>query len=254
VIDQPIKPQCKIATRQQRHGGVDVALPFFLSVLVLFGMAYGGWTWWRVRQAEAERGQAIPEIGPPITNFELTERSGKPFRSADMKGKVWVATYFFTTCPGECLRLNRNIQVMHMMPELGDVTWVSITCDPDTDTVEALNVYADGQQADRDRWLFCRGDLEYTQRVAKGMNLFLSRKGHSNYAVVFDKWGKVRGIFDAISTAESAKMQKLLVKLQAETEPPHDAVENKATARAATQLNVESTNQPRGASPRFLPI
>ena len=66
-------------------------------------MAYGGWKWWQVQQFEPNRGQAIAEdmVGPPLTEFELTERSGKPFRTADMSGKVWVATYFFTTCPGE---------------------------------------------------------------------------------------------------------------------------------------------------------
>jgi cytochrome oxidase Cu insertion factor (SCO1/SenC/PrrC family) len=213
-----------------RRGATDAALPFFLSLLVLFGMAYGGWTWYRVNRAEAARGQAIVDIGPPITEFQLTERSGKEFCSNDMKGKVWVVSYFFTTCPGECLRLNRNIQVMHMKPELKDVTWVSITCDPDTDTIKALNDYANFQQADPARWLFCRADLNYTQRVAKGMQLALSRKGHSNYAVVIDKWGKVRGIFDGISAADSERMQKLLVELVAETEPPKDATIDDKTA------------------------
>ena len=104
-------------------------------------MAYGGWKWWQVQRVRSvDRGEAIPvdAVGPPLTEFELTERSGQPFRSADMKGKVWVATYFFTTCPGNCIRLNQNIKFMHNMPELKDVTWVSITCDPDNDTLAAL--------------------------------------------------------------------------------------------------------------------
>ncbi len=206
----------------QRRGAVDTALPFFLAVLVLFGMAYGGWTWWRVSQFESESSQAIADVGPPLTEFELTERSGKPFRSADMQGKVWVVTYFFTTCPGECIRLNRNIQVMHNLPELKDVTWVSITCDPDTDTVETLSKYAESLQADPTRWLFARADLDYTQRVAKGMKLFLSRKGHQNYAIVIDKAGNNRGMYDGTSTSDCARMQKMLVKLEAES--PEQAV------------------------------
>ena len=46
-------------------------------------MAYGGWKWWQVRQFEAgrRRGDPASAIGPPLTEFELTERSGKPFRS-----------------------------------------------------------------------------------------------------------------------------------------------------------------------------
>ena len=95
-----------------------------------------------VRGVAGRGDHASTAVGPPLTDFELTERSGKPFRSADMKGKVWVATYFFTTCPGSCIRLNQNIKFMHNLPELKDVTWVSITCDPDNDTVEALAEYA----------------------------------------------------------------------------------------------------------------
>jgi len=208
----------RCAQNDSRRAAVDAALPFFLAVLVLFGMAYGGWTWWRITQYEADRGRAVVDIGPPlpVTDFELTERSGQPFRSADMKGKVWVVTYFFTTCPGECIRLNRNIQVMHDLPELKDVTWVSITCDPDTDTVDALSKYADTLQADPTRWLFCRADLDYTQRVALGMKLFLSRKGHQNYAIVIDKTGNIRGMFDGTSTSDCERMKKMLVKLEAE--------------------------------------
>jgi cytochrome oxidase Cu insertion factor (SCO1/SenC/PrrC family) len=207
------------------------ALPFFLALLVAFGLAYGGWTLWRVRQFEASRGDAIPDIGPPLTEFELTERSGKPFRSEEMLGKVWVATYFFTTCPGNCIRLNQNIQHMNALPELKDVTWVSITCDPDTDTLEALSKYADSLKADPDRWLFVRGDLNYTQRVARGMNLYLSRKGHQDYAVVIDKSGKIRGMFDATSLSDSERLKKLLVKCLQE-DPPQASTTSRPAPKA----------------------
>ncbi len=215
-----------------RHAAVDTALPFFLSLLVLFGIAYFGWTWYRVSRFEANAGQAIEDVGPPIsvTEFELTERSGEPFRSADMKGRVWVVTYFFTTCPGECIRLNRNIQVLHNLPELKDVVWVSVTCDPDTDTVEALRTYADSLQADPNRWLFCRGDLDYTKRVALGMKVFLSRQGHQNYAIVIDKAGNIRGMFDGTSTSDCERMKSVLVKLEAETQEEAAAAGSKESS------------------------
>ena len=211
----------------------DSAVPFFLAVLVMFAMAYGGWTWWRVSQDELNRGQAIIDVGPPLTEFELTERSGQPFRSDEMRGKVWVATYFFSTCPGACIRLNRNIQVMHNMPELNDVTWVSITCDPDTDTLDVLRKYADNLQADPDRWLFCRADLDYTQRVALGMKLYLSRKGHQDYAVVIDKAGKIRGMFDATSTSDSERLQTMLMKCLKE-KPPQELAATRAEEKKSS--------------------
>jgi cytochrome oxidase Cu insertion factor (SCO1/SenC/PrrC family) len=201
------------------------AVPFFLAVLVLVGIVYGGIKLWQVRQYAAARGQAIPAgvVGPPLTDFELTERSGKPFRSADMRGRLWVASYFFTTCPGNCITVNRNIQALHNSPELKDVTWVSITCDPDTDTLEALRKYADGLRADPERWLFCRADLDYTKRVALGMHLFLSLKGHQDHAIVIDKAGKIQGAFDAMSNNDCSRMRTKLIELLKE-EPPHDLV------------------------------
>jgi cytochrome oxidase Cu insertion factor (SCO1/SenC/PrrC family) len=134
---------------------------------------------------------------------------------------VWVATYFFSTCPGSCIRLNENLQVLHKLPELKDVTWVSITCDPVNDTLETLREYANRWQADPERWLFCRADLEYTQRVARGMNLFLSYKGHQDRVVVLDKSGKIRGMFDATSQSECQRLQAMLVECLKE-EPPQE--------------------------------
>jgi cytochrome oxidase Cu insertion factor (SCO1/SenC/PrrC family) len=195
------------------------SLPYFLAIAVLFLMVYGGYSWWQVQQWELRRGEAIPiaAIGPPLTEFELTERSGEPFRSADMRGKVWVVTYFFTTCPGSCIRLNQNIKFMHNMPELKDVTWVSITCDPDNDSVKALRDYADRWQADPRRWLFCRADLDYTKRVAKGMNLALERKGHQDYAIVIDKTGKMCAWYDATSKSECQRLHTRLLECLAES-------------------------------------
>jgi len=200
---------------------VGSAVPFILSFIVLIGIAYGGYTWWRYQDWLDDKSNAIPRnvIGPPLTEFELTERSGKPFRSLDMRGRVWVASYFFTTCPGQCLRLNANIQVLEKTPELNDVTWVSITCDPDNDTLEALRAYADRWQADPERWLFCRADLEYSQRVAAGMKLDLNLRGHKDVAVVIDKSGKIRGMFDATSETQCVRMKSLLLECLAEQPP-----------------------------------
>lgn len=211
------------------------AVPYVLCLAVVFAMIYGGWKWWQVWEFNQERGQAITAnaIGPPLKEFELTERSGKPFRSTDMRGRVWVAMFFFTTCPGQCLRLNANIQVMNNLPELKDVTWVSMTCDPDTDTVEALREYADRFRADPNRWLFCRGDLNYIQRVAKGMMLYLSLKGHQDRAIVVDKTGKIRGEYDGTSEIECNQMRTMLLKCLAEKPPGELVASGKAKEKSS---------------------
>jgi cytochrome oxidase Cu insertion factor (SCO1/SenC/PrrC family) len=200
------------------------ALPYFVALAVLFLMAYGGFKWWQVREWELSRSEAVPitAVGPPLTEFELTERSGEPFRSADMQGKVWVVTYFFTTCPGSCIRLNQNIKFMHNLPELKDVTWLSITCDPDNDTLEALREYADRWEADPERWLFGRAELDYVKRIGLGMNVDVYRKGHKDYAIVIDKSGKVRGMYDATSKSQCQRLRTRLLECLAEVTPAHD--------------------------------
>jgi cytochrome oxidase Cu insertion factor (SCO1/SenC/PrrC family) len=205
------------------ESGAGTAVPYYLAFAVLVMAAYGGFKWWQVRQFELERSQAVTAsaLGPPLTEFQLTERSGEPFNSADMRGRVWVATYFFTTCPGSCIRLNENIQFMHNLPELKEVIWVSITCDPDNDTPDVLRDYADRWQADPDRWLFCHADLDYTQRVARGMKLFLSYKGHQDRVVVIDKAGKIRGMFDATSKSDCRRLRTMLLECLQE-KPPQD--------------------------------
>lgn len=206
------------------EGDLASKVPYILAACVLFAAAYAGFKWWQVEQARAKQGLLTydAQTGPPLTEFELTERSGQPFRSQDMLGRVWVATYFFTTCPGNCIRLNENIKLLHDLSDLKDVTWVSITCDPDTDSVEALKDYADRRGADPDRWLFCRADLDYIKRVGLGMKLDVFLKGHRDDAVVIDKAGKIRGYFNATSKRECQEMRELLVQLLAEPAPEQD--------------------------------
>jgi protein SCO1/2 len=212
------------------------SLPYWLSLMVLFVASYGGWKWYQVQQFEANRAYGgVVFDGPPLEEFELTERSGEPFRSADLKGKVWVTTFFFASCPGECPRLNTNVKHLHDLPELEDVTWVSITVDPDNDTLPVLRDYADRFQADPKRWLFCRGEFGYIKRVGEDiMQVEVSWKGHKNTAIVIDRAGKVRGMFDATSMTQSEKLRQLLVKCLEEKAPTQDV------ANAATESKKES--------------
>jgi cytochrome oxidase Cu insertion factor (SCO1/SenC/PrrC family) len=202
-------------------------LPYWLSLMVLLGASYGGWKWYQVREFEASREVGgITFTGPPLEEFELTDRSGKPFRSADMHGKVWVTSFFFASCAGQCPRLNANIKHLHDDSELKDITWVSITVDPDNDTLEVLDDYAKRYQADPERWLFCRGDFDYIKRVGEDiMKLEVTWRGHKDYAIVIDREGKVRGMFDATSISQSKKLRVLLLECLAEPAPTHDVVQ-----------------------------
>ena len=224
-------------------------LPYWLTLMVVIAASYGGWTWYRVQRFEESRVEGgIQFSGPPLENFELTERSGQPFRSEEMIGKVWVTSFFFSTCPGACPRLNANIKYLNSLEELQDVTWVSITVDPATDTLPVLQEYAERFQADPERWLFCRGELDYIKRIGKDlMSLEINWKGHKDYAVVTDKNGKVRGMYDATSKRQTEKLKLLLQECLAEDVPSANSepVESKPekTTSEPEQEKPETTNQ-----------
>jgi len=203
----------------------NTTLPYWLSLMVVLAISYMGWKWYQVQQFEANRSVGGIELsGPPLEEFELPERSGKIFRSADMEGKVWVTTFFFSTCPGPCARLNARIKYMHDQEDLQGVTWVSITVDPKTDTLEVLQEYADKFSADPTRWLFCRGDLKYIKRIGKDiMKLPVTWQGHNESAVVIDQKGKVRGMYDVTSLSQSKKLELLLRQCLAE-EPTEETL------------------------------
>jgi protein SCO1/2 len=219
-------------------------LPFILAAIILVGAAYGGWKWWQVRQFERSRSENVfaAALAPPLTQFELTERSGEPFRSEEMRGRVWVVSFFFASCPGPCRILNGNIAALNTFPDLKEVTWVSITCDPDNDSVKILREYAESWHADPKRWLFCRADLDYLKRVARGMSLALHMRSHSDHAVVIDRTGTIRGMFDGTSRNECERLRVLLKECLAEEAPSNAGGDKTVTASAD------------GASPRAVGV
>src|SRR5262249_57999403 len=85
------------------------ALKIWLSILLLGLAVYGGVTLWRVYGKIKEEKHAVQlvELNFPVGEFELTERSGRTFNSKELLGQIWVASFFFGSCPtGDCPRLN----------------------------------------------------------------------------------------------------------------------------------------------------
>jgi protein SCO1/2 len=216
-------------------------LPYWLTFAVLLAALYGGFKWYQVQRYQSGGGASYENGAlelPPLADFELTERSGKTFHSADMKGKVWVVSFFFSSCTGTCSRLNAGLSELSRRPEAKDVTFVSITVDPVTDTLPVLQAYADRHHADPNRWLFCRADdFDYIKRLADDvLHVGVMYQGHKDYAVIIDKSGKIADMFNAVSTSDSERGMKVIQKCLAEPYQP----DSKLTQRAGASMPPES--------------
>src|SRR5688500_15192722 len=69
-----------------------------------------------------------------LTRYELTERSGRKFRSEELQGKVHVVNFFFAKCPTFCRVQTAAVQALHNEFAAKGVVFLSITCDPENDT------------------------------------------------------------------------------------------------------------------------
>ena len=161
-----------------------------------------------------------PERMPPgavAAPFTLTERSGKDFDSASLRGKVWLASVFFANCPGPCFRENQAIaDVLRNIPD-ADFMAVSVTCDPENDTPETLRRYADRFEAEPKRWKFLTGDMATIKTIANGTFLLPAEVGvHSERGVVFDRQGRLRGSFHLLQPDRVRLLEQLIRDVLAE--------------------------------------
>lgn len=108
-----------------------------------------------------------------VPGFSLTERSGRAVTLADLKGMVWVASLIYTHCPDTCpFQTAEMAKLQREFAGEKDFRLVSITVDPERDTVQALSGYAQKFGADPERWLFLTGKKEAIYELAqKGFRL-----------------------------------------------------------------------------------
>lgn len=158
-----------------------------------------------------------------LPQFTLTERTGQPFDSNSMRGKIWVADFFFATCPGVCLDMTKRMSfVKHSTADLADVRLLSISTD-EKDTPAVLTDYANSHQAG-DRWFFVSGEkLKVFNLSIDGFKLALAdAEGvdvkekfiHSTKLVLIDREGWIRGYYDGIGEKQAAEAERLIADIK----------------------------------------
>jgi cytochrome oxidase Cu insertion factor (SCO1/SenC/PrrC family) len=158
--------------------------------------------------------------GDAAAPFTLTDQNGKAFSSTDLAGKVWLGAVFFANCPGPCFRENQAIADILREIDDPDFMVVSLTCDPENDTPEALHRYAERFDADPARWKFLTGDMATIERVGQGKFLLPTEVGvHAEKGVVFDREGNLRGGYSLTDPDRAKLLQELIREVLADESP-----------------------------------
>lgn len=151
----------------------------------------------------------LPKI-KPAPEFSLNASDGKTISTPDLRGKIWIANFFFTSCKGPCPRMIEQLSRIYKLHRNKPAfAAVSITIDPQTDTQAKLAEYSARLGADQTVWHFLTGPKDKILSLSND-GFFLAadeERGHSAVFVLIDRDGMVRGYYQS---ADPDKMARLV--------------------------------------------
>lgn len=158
---------------------------------------------------------------PPVLgtapSFDLVNEAGQSFSSNSLKGKVWVADFFFSTCPGPCPKMSAHLGMLNRQFEGNlQVEMVSISVDPERDTPDILSRYEKKVDAVPETWHFLTGNPEDIHKLSvQGFKIgdpdLLIQ--HSTKFVLVDQIGQIRGYYEGTELDTVSILNKTIKQL-----------------------------------------
>jgi protein SCO1 len=177
-----------------------------LTLILIPVLTAAGLFWLRQLQVATLSNRPLPSYGT-VPKFELVNQDAAPFGSEQLIGKIWIADFIFTTCPGPCPIISTRMSELQKPLAKTGVHLVSVTVDPEKDTPELLRAYADKLRKEPFPWDFLTGPLEAITSLSRdGFKLAIaageepgSGPIHSTRFVLVDRRGTIRGYYDALA-------------------------------------------------------
>lgn len=150
-----------------------------------------------------------------IPDFSFTNQNGKTITQADYKDKIYVADFFFTTCPSICpIMTNNMVWLQEKIKDNPKVMLLSHSVTPDIDNVAVLKAYAKEKGVIDEKWNLVTGnkkDIYYLARksylvVKTGNPKELYDMVHTENFVLIDQKRRIRGFYDGTNLKEVEKL------------------------------------------------
>jgi protein SCO1/2 len=171
-----------------------------------------------------------------LPEFNFTNQLGKNVGWKDMEGKIAVANFFFTHCPTICPPMTRNMKELQMgvhnhekvgTREPNFIQFLSISIDPERDSVQNLKKWADRFQVDPSNWWLLTGKRDEIYDLSINHMKLLAQDGahidsnflHTDYFVLIDKNRIVRGYYHGLDTSELSRLSRDIILLALEKDP-----------------------------------
>ena len=157
-----------------------------------------------------------PQIYGHVQKFAFTDEDGKPFDSAQLNGKVWIADFFFTRCPGTCLSMAKAMRGLRqdLGPLAGAIPTVSLTMDSEFDSPSVLKEYHQSRADGLSNWFFLTGNKDAIMRLSRESFMLAAQEKirddgdilHSTHFVLIDKQMQIRGFYDGLDAAQVQRL------------------------------------------------
>jgi protein SCO1 len=162
-------------------------------------------------------------IYPKIPSFSYLNQDSILINSESMKGKVWIADFFFTSCPTICPKMTSQMKRLSVLTkDLEEyVQFISFSINPKYDSPSILKKYIKTYGITSKNWYFFTGDEEKTHELGVNyFNVFANKDieseggyAHSPAFVLVDTEGYVRGVYVGTETEQVDLLHKDLRKL-----------------------------------------
>lgn len=156
-----------------------------------------------------EEGSSELEDFHQIPAFSLKNQLGESITEQDLDGKIVVADFFFTTCPGICPKMTRNMQLVQKAFETdSDILLVSHSVTPEIDQEDVLNKYANNHGVINGKWHLLTGERELIYQLGRQSYFVEEDLGlpkndmdflHTENFVLLDKQRRIRGIYNGLN-------------------------------------------------------
>ncbi len=141
-----------------------------------------------------------------VPQFSFTNQKGDTITNKDYEGKVYIVEFFFATCPTICPKMSSNlVAIQNEFKDQANFGIASFTINPEHDTVEVLNNYAESYGINHPNWHLMTGDKDLIYKLSnEGFNLYTAQDNnvaggfeHSGNFALIDKNGFIRSRNDA---------------------------------------------------------
>ena len=186
-----------------------------LVIAFLFIFMLGSFGFYVIDKATKSRIDNISIIGQ-VPSFSLTNFDGSVITDQQLNDKISIVSFIFTQCDGACPIMSENMSILQKrFSASDDVQFLSITTDPDYDTLDILKKFSSNYSND-DNWFFLRGNLiEIIELSEKGFYLSaaLLPAGHSTRFVLVDKELNIRKYYEGTIESNIFELQSDIVTL-----------------------------------------